>query len=479
MTKKTGKGGACPSFFFNTGRFPSWFTKDLPMVAKLLVCIGFSAAFLLVPHPAGKEKPVVPVYRVVLDPGHGGANVFPVAMFGDRYDRISKSYLEVFREGSQGGGFEESVLMYRIAVKVSALLKLTESDSGWETFRAMVSKYSASEPPRVVIQGFMSRKGTLPRQKLLKLKDPNHDYRLFDFPSGDETVAGRISVMNRLMPQLVVSFHCAQSAAHDQLGMSSVICAPYSFMAKGLEVLQHKRSDASFFHSSKYSSWFEERSNRSLYRWFLSDTSMYFLGYPLNGSDRVNAAKFKGYRYNMVSWPYRDPDGWEKTAASHPAGTRYASSPESFLADGPYWDRERSKFEEFRRDGGPEGFGGDNLYGGNEILRYTLTALAESGYQHPALRVAEPFLSVWSVPLYINAISAYVELGYLREPAHQKMFREKLDVVAEGIAVGIYSLLAGTVPKPSSNAFRPKGEKLNLDKYRIDDTKTYFEASAQ
>ena len=69
MTKKTGKGGACPSFFFNTGRFPSWFTKDLPMVAKLLVCIGFSAAFLLVPHPAGKEKPVVPVYRVVLDPG--------------------------------------------------------------------------------------------------------------------------------------------------------------------------------------------------------------------------------------------------------------------------------------------------------------------------------------------------------------------------------------------------------------------------
>lgn len=479
MTKKTGKGGAYPSFFFKKGRFPACFMKDLPMVAKLLVCIGSAAAVLLFPHPTVKEKAAVPVYRVVLDPGHGGANVFPVARFGDRYDLITKSYLEVFREGSQGGGFEESVLMYRIAGKVHALLKKTESDSGWESFREMVKKYSSAEPQRIVIQGFLSRKETLPRRELLKLKDPNHDYRLFDFPSGDRTVPARISYINSLRPQLVVSLHCAQSAARDQLGVSSVICAPYSFMAKGLEVLQHKRTDAAFFHSSKYSSWFEERSNRSLYRWFLSDTAMYFLGYPLDNSDRVNTAKFKGYRFNMVGWPYRDPDGWEKTAAAHPAGTRYASSPGSFTADGPYWDRERSKFEEFRRDGGPEGYGGDNLYGGNEILRYMLTALAQSGYQHPSLRVADPFISVWSVPLYINAISAYVELGYLREPAHQKMFREKLDVVAEGIAVGIYSLLAGTAPKPSSNAFRPKGDRFDLAKYRMDDTKTYFEASAQ
>ena len=95
------------------------------------------------------------------------------------------------------------------------------------------------------------------------------------------------------------------------------------------------------------------------------------------------------------------------------------------------------------------------------------------------MRLADPFVSVWSVPLYVNAVSAYIELGYLREPVHLKMFREKTDILAEGIAVGIYSLLAGTEPKPSAEKFRPKGVKFDLDKYRMDDTKTYFDAARQ
>ena len=137
------------------------------MIAKFVICLGAASVIWLSPVSTVKENVPPPVYRVVLDPGHGGANIFPVAKFGDRYDRISGKYLEVFREGSQGGGLEESELMYRIAEKVKKLLAQTESDSGWESFRSMVMKYSAEEPKRIVIQGFLSRKANRSRRELL------------------------------------------------------------------------------------------------------------------------------------------------------------------------------------------------------------------------------------------------------------------------------------------------------------------------
>jgi hypothetical protein len=480
MAKKIRKGGKPPSFFYKKAFLSAFLRKDHSMMLKLILCFGAAAAFFIIPVQTVKENAMAPVFNVALDPGHGGLNVLPVEKYGDRYDRISGKYLEVFREGSQGGGFEESELMYRIASKVKTLLDKTCTTDGWESFRSIIVKYSSVEPKRIVINGFISRRENRPRSEILKLNDPNAEYRLFDYPGkGGETLPGRISYINSKRTHLSVSFHCAQSTSKDQVGMSAVICAPYSLMAKGLEVLQHKRTDPSFFTSSKYSSWFEERENRTLYRWFLSDTSMYFTGYPLDSSDSPNYQRFKGYRFNMVSWPYKDGNGWESAAAGHPSGTRYAKTLAGFVADGPYWEREKSKFEEYRRGEGAEGFGGDNLYASHELIRYTLTALADSGFKSPDLRLADPFLSVWSVPLYVNAIAAYVEFGYLREPVHQKMFRDKLDALAEGVAVGIYSLLAGTEPKDSQDKFRPKGGKIDFDKYRIDASKTYFDAAAQ
>jgi len=449
------------------------------MLAKILLYAGTALAMFLVPVATVIDDEF-PVYRVVVDPGHGGINVDPVEKYGDRYDLISKKYLEVFREGSAYGGLEESVLMYDISVKVAALLKKTETDEGWLEFRDMLGKYSSEEPKRIIIKGFLSRKESRSRDELQKRKDPNVDYRLFDFPDqGGRIQPGRISYINSLKPQLVVSLHCAQSAPSDQIGMSAVIAPPYSFMKKGLDVMKGEISGNSFFYNSPYDNWFEEKSHSTLYHWFLSDSSMYFTGYPLTRSNDININRFKGYRQNMVTWAYADAPGWENDALSHPEKSRYAADHKGFIAEGKYWEREKSVFEGYRRDGGMEGYGGDNYYASNEIIRYMLSALAESGYTHNDLRLAQPYLSVWSVPLYVNAVSAYVELGYLKMPSYQKMFREKQDIVAEGIAAGIYSLLAGSDAGKVSFRYKPKGKKLDLEKYKISSSETYFEAVAK
>ncbi|MGL4370868.1 MAG: N-acetylmuramoyl-L-alanine amidase, partial [Spirochaetota bacterium] len=81
--------------------------------------------------------------------------------------------------------------------------------------------------------------------------------------------------------------------------------------------------------------------------------------------------------------------------------------------------------------------------------------------------------------LYINAVSAYVELGYLKMPSYRKMFSENQNEVAEGIAVGIYSLLAGTDISGIKRPFHPKGKKIDLAKYRITDTETYFDSAVK
>jgi hypothetical protein len=445
------------------------------MTSKIIVYLGILFSFCLFPSSPADETKFFPAYRVVLDPGHGGVILNPIEYQGDHYDRISKKYLASCKEGSYSGKLQEQILMYQIADKVYALLQLTETDKGWEKFSGLLKKYSRTRPKRIVIQGLLSRKDNKPRKKMLHLKDPNADYRLFDYPAADgSTLPGRISTINKFKPQLVVTLHCAQSGPEEKIGMSAVICPPYSFMLKGLPLISHASGDHSFFDRSPYAKWFQENETRSQYRWFLSDCSEYFTGYPLDAGGGVFNAKFKGYRYNMVSWIYADQKGWEDTARSHPRNTRYADTAAGFVPEGAYWDRERSRFEEYRRDGGLEGYGGDNLYASNELIRHVLTSLALSGFTHKDLRLADPFVSVWAVPLYINAVSAYIELGYLRNSSYQKMYQEKMDAVAEGIAAGIYSLLAGTDPVEQKQPFIPKGTKLDLDKYTTPETGDYF-----
>jgi N-acetylmuramoyl-L-alanine amidase len=431
---------------------------------------------MLIIPPATKKHNEFSEYRVVIDPGHGGIYKDPVEKYGDRYDTISRKYKDVFREGTVYRRIEEHVIMYQIGAKVHALLEKTESDAGFEEFAKILERYTSKQPARITIRSFLSRPETQKRDILAGKKDPNAGYRLFDYlDEKGKPEKGRISLINSIKPQLVVSLHCDQNPPNDHVGMYSIICPPYSFMEKGLEVLQKKRKDTSFFEKSPYSNWFEENSRRSLYKWFLNDCWIYFSGYPLISSGKSNTDRFKGYCRNMVQWIYSDNPGWEEEGKKHLNGTRYSATFEGFNPDGPYWERERSVYENYRRDGGLEGYGGDNFYSSMEILRYVLASIDKSGYKNSSLRIASPYVSTWLVPLYVNAISAYVELGYLKLPAYQHVLTKMQDSVAEGIAVGIYSLFAGIELNERVSRYTPRGKKIDLDKYMINSEDSYFE----
>jgi hypothetical protein len=258
--------------------------------------------------------------------------------------------------------------------------------------------------------------------------------------------------------------------------MNPVIVPPHGFLRNGLLYLQGSVKSRRFFFSSPYGDWFEESDERSGYEWFLNDVMIYFTGYPLNGDRSVQSGEFKGYRYNMVTWSYRDDEGWERDARSHRDDTQYAASAKGFAARGKFWERESSAYENYRRDGGMEGFGGDNHYASSEIIRYILMSLRLRGVDNYEQRLGRPYVSVWHMPIHVNAVSAFIELGYLDRAHFRYLLTRRQDEIAEGIAVGIYSLLSGIQPKATGRAGAPRGKRIDLKKYALSNNNSYFDA---
>lgn len=440
---------------------------------KLMFMAPLFLASLLVPTTVTKNE--LPEFRVVLDPGHGGVSLRNRKNNGDRFDIISGKYMMPFAEGASYGKLHEHVLVYQIAEKTKKILDMCAADGDFDKFAEIVKKYSDDPPVRINIAASLSRGSSLDREEIKNRNDANAEFRLYDFFNGGERKPGRISRINGKKPHLVVSLHMTNNNSGVYRGMNPVIIPPYSLMFEGLRYLKGERSGSSFIRKTPYRHWFQESDSRSSFEWFLNDVAFYFISYPITRQKDVRHELFKGYRYNMISWSYRDEDGWEDKARSHPPHTRFDDSYRTFVPEGKFWQRERSQYEEYRRSGGIEGFGGDNYYATMEIMRYILLSLHLRGLDHPSQRISRPYISTWSVPLHVNAIAAFIELASLNEERHRMLYTQKQDLVAEGIAVGIYSLLAGTKPRKTGFAYTPRGKPLNLDRYRASDNRTYFD----
>jgi hypothetical protein len=198
----------------------------------------------------------------------------------------------------------------------------------------------------------------------------------------------------------------------------------------------------------------------------ISDTATYFTGF------RAFTHKFIGLRYLMVTWRY--------------------NTSSLFTSFTLFFMRENSIYENYRRAGGPEGYGGDNFYSSEELIRYIRSALwddlkttnsyyaAKTNAQEYAGPHASPFVSDWAIPLHVNAITAYVELGYLSNIKDRKLLKEKQQLIAESVAVGIYSLLAGLNPKKVEGVEAPRGAAIDFAKYGRDkNSNGYFNISCR
>ena len=428
------------------------------------------------PQPQVGRAKVRPekVYRVVLDPGHGGLNIRPGSVYGDKYDLLSLEYLDDFRSGAYYDGVWENEEAYFIARMVQDHLFLTQSQQGKKIFRSILQKYARHSIHKVgTIEAFLSRENSYPALYFDIREDINAPYRIYDYRDirTNRPSKGRISKINSFKPHLVVSIHLTRGEKNKIGGLNAVITPGYSTYRLAIDYVKNpgKRSRIKKrFQDSHYQDWFLTKG-RSRFESFLLDSWIYFTGYwcKKHGLSYLQD-NFRGYRHNMVTWRYRDAGSWYLQARKHRDRTRYSRSLKTISLKGAFWQREKSKPEAWRREKGFESYGGDNLYASHEILRYVRKGLLanqiESKDALPLL--LEPYISTWSVPTFVNAISAYLEIGYLDIEADYQRILEYKNVYAEAIAVGIYSLFFSIrQDKKNKENDLPLGNSIDFKKY--------------
>ncbi len=426
--------------------------------------------------PLFSGKKEIPVYRVVLNPGHGGVNREPQSRHGDRYDPLSKKFLDPFKYGAEYNGFREHEIVYSIAEKTLRILKYCEPGGDFRRFRGIARRFTREKIPRIHLQTFMSRKKSLSPEDREKTDDPNAGYRFFDFPgSSGKMNMGKVSRINALKPHLVVSLHLASRGNRYYRGMSPVIVVPHRVLYRGLRHVRDKERSRYFFKNFRYKNWCLSRDRKDDWYCFLDDVSFYFTSFHIRENLTPDPGGFRGYRYNMVTWRYSDDPGWEGKAEDHEKGSRYSADYNNVLPSGRFWEREKSVFESYRREGGYYGYGGDNLYASYELIKFMQYSLHGKGVKPGNLNIGKPYIGNWIVPLHMNAVSPLFELGYLRRGSDRYILTRKQDEIALGLAVGIYSLFTGMKVKESGYRHRPAGRKIDFDKYILRDGKSYFD----
>lgn len=408
-------------------------------------------------------------YRVVLDPGHGGRDQVPHSLYGDKFDRRLGIYLDKFREGARHRGVWEFEVMHDIGIRAKALLDLTQTPEGREKFAKILARYGKISGSVQPIEAFMSREAGYTENYFERRDDLNAAYRLYDYPDQKtgELRSGTISRINALEPELVITLHLTHTEAPASGGMATVITPGYRTYSLAHRYVRAnaagRQAIRTSFGKTAWSRWFVSDDRYKVFPSFMADAFIYYIGFWSKPDGlHTDHTRFRGHRHNLVTWRYADSDSIVESLYGK-SGERYATSLSAFEPLGPFWEREKSEPEDWRREGGEESFGGDNHFAGTEVLRYTRAAFMVNGFDTPktAPKILPPYLSTWAVPTYVNAISAFVELAHtVSKRDHLRMAKYR-HVYAEAVAVSAYSLLYGI-----GDARVAKGKALNLSRYQ-------------
>ncbi len=422
---------------------------------------------------ASKDDPFV----VVLDPGHGGLTISPKELYGDKFNPLTNKFADHFRPGAYSFGLAEHEEVYEIAYRAKKLLDLTKTEAGRKQFHQILKKYNKRAAfPKGTVEVHLSRGASYQRQYKKIKDDLNGPYRMFDYPDvkSGETKPGRLSRINKLKPHMVVSIHLNGGGNPRNGAVGSVITPSHQTYKKAIAYVKGSASQRQRirdqFMKGPYRGWIDSCGRRTRFQQFLCDAWIYYTGYwsKKNGlSPDLNI--FRGYRHNLVSWRYADSGDWFLEAKRHRPNSPYSRSLRNIKLEGPFWQRERRQEERWRRENGPEGYGGDNLYASQEILRYVRKSLLVNKVDtYRTLPVMKsPYLSTWTIPTYVNAITAFLEIGYLTSKRDSQRILGSREVYAEAIAVGVYSLCY-SLKQPKSNKRKqlPVGKQLDFAKYK-------------
>ena len=423
-------------------------------------------------------------YRVVLDPGHGGRDILPVSAYGDKWDPLRGEYLDRFREGARCQGVWELEAMYDIAQRAKVLIELTHTREGQAQFKQILARYT-DNPPEIIqsIEVFLSRDENYTELYSTNRDDLNAPYRLFDYPDQKTGTMkpGTISRINALKPELVVTLHLTHTESPASGAMATVITPGFQTYDLARQFVRasgtERRRVQQRFSKTPYAQWFISDDRYRLFNSFMADAFIYFIGYWSKPDGvHVDFTRYRGYRHNLLNWSYAD--SFESMLALNgKPNERYAHNLSEFEPLGSFWVREQSDPENWRRENGEEGFGGDNHYAGTEILRYTRQAFLVNGADsYKTLpKILRPYISTWAIPTYINAISAYLELAHTTSRRDYHRMAHERHIYAEAVAVGVYSLFYGLESKSSNQGKNfPKGKAVNWGRYENFSGSNYF-----
>ena len=209
-------------------------------------------------------------YRVVLDPGHGGIHMSPSSVYGDKFDILSGQYQDKFRPGAYHNGMSESEETYALARMIQSHLFLTQTREGQQIFKDILKKYTRMNIKEVIpIDVFLSRENTYHNIYFDIQDDINAPYRLYDYPDihTGKMKQGRISKINSLQPNLVVSLHLTSGKKNKVGALNAVITPGFHTFKIALDYAKkpHKRwSVRRRFQKSPYSKLVSNQRKKSI-----------------------------------------------------------------------------------------------------------------------------------------------------------------------------------------------------------------------
>jgi hypothetical protein len=429
----------------------------------------------------------VPIYRVVLDPGHGGA---PKEENDDKWDPITKKYLDNYNIGMRYKNYYEYKIVLQIAKKIYQYLKFTETEEGWKKFEWILKQFSDQKVfKRIIIKTYLTRTNNWEDRGIpASHKRVNDPYRLYDFPNGKKISHGRISYINSLKPHLVVSIHLNPGGPGHPGGMAAVLAPGYKTFDLLRQITLGKEKVESFYQLPWAEHWLVNERGWNKFEMAMADTWVYFHGIRWNKDTKKPwLEKDRGIRYNMVTWNYSDKPDWVNRAIQQRKFNLpgpYSLDYFKFQPEGPFWDRERSELEFWRREQAlPEyniSFGGDNHFASDELLRFVQYGLRiqnpQLDKQNKISGILDPFVSTYGLPTLINAICAYLEIGHLDVERDRILVLNYQNEIARSLAVGIYSLFEGLeLKKDYQGPFKPRGKNVDFNKYINHKEGNYFE----
>ncbi|MCS6984475.1 MAG: hypothetical protein NZM25_05020 [Leptospiraceae bacterium] len=406
---------------------------------------------------------------VVLDPGHGGRYLYPYRLYGDKFDKASGGYLDRYREGARERGIYESEWMYALAQRIKSYLDKTLLPKGHSFFKSLLARYGKAPSKIKPVRSFLSRQPSYYVNYYKRREDLNEDFRLFDYENWrtGEKKLGTISRINSYCPELVVTLHLTETKVSPKGGLASVITPGYTTFELARQYImapENERSSfAQAFEKTPYANWFISEGGYNAWQSFLKDAWIYFTGYAPE-KNGLHPKSWRGLRHNLISWSYaEDSEGIERPL---------------WQIEGRFWERERSLAEKWRREGGEEGYGGDNFFASQQLLRFIRLGLflnkVDSARSLP--EIFPPYISTWAVPTFVNAVSAYLEVAHLGSKRDFQRISRHLEIYAQSISVGIYYLFYPFPLHQIKIQDRPLPKGVDFDKYREYPGGNYFTA---